>query len=348
MLEFILAQKDGGESFKRNFIIYLVNCFFSGPKSLYYSKSILIYLKDVSQIASLDWLDKLITSVRHYKKSTATKGKANSDLCASSFSPIVPLDKPDGEARIRVDTLVFDANIIVEKQEHHEDVVLDQPKSVTKKDHSMPSNSLGLGLNDGIEDDDNGAPLKFPLGNTSQVSRELSVKKPAEKKPKEGDKKGEVRKQSIKIKKSTLQQQTTGSKVPSPHNAKEPAEWSKQALSLEPERKQPLAKKVDSSLAARHEAGKQTKPPMHGEGVSLCLMVVAIKRPLGLLWSLGEQLEMNVINIWSIILNDREKKRDLATPSRFFMSCDQSVSASHSTYCSIIIALEIITKSLRY
>ena len=30
MPEFILSQKDGGESFKRNFIIYLVNCFFSG------------------------------------------------------------------------------------------------------------------------------------------------------------------------------------------------------------------------------------------------------------------------------------------------------------------------------
>ena len=41
------------------------------------------------------------------------------------------------------------------------------------------------------------------------MNRELSVKKPPEKKPKEGDKpaskKGEVRKRSIKIKKSTLQ-----------------------------------------------------------------------------------------------------------------------------------------------
>ncbi|KAJ8421369.1 hypothetical protein Cgig2_025252 [Carnegiea gigantea] len=31
--EFILVKKDSGESFMRNFIIYLVNCFFSGPKS---------------------------------------------------------------------------------------------------------------------------------------------------------------------------------------------------------------------------------------------------------------------------------------------------------------------------
>ncbi|KAJ8445639.1 hypothetical protein Cgig2_018580 [Carnegiea gigantea] len=118
MPEFILAQKDGGESSKRNFIIYLVNCFFSGPKNCYRSKSILKYLKD----------------------------KANNDLYAPSFSPTVPLDKPDGEVEIPINKLVFDSSIIVEKEEHREDVVLDQPKSITKKDHSMPSYSLGLGL----------------------------------------------------------------------------------------------------------------------------------------------------------------------------------------------------------
>jgi len=63
------------------------------------------------------------------------------------------------------------------------------------------------------------------------VNCELSVKKPAEEKPKEDDKlaskKGEVRKQSIKIKKSTLQWHTTSLKVPSLHNAKEPAGQSK-------------------------------------------------------------------------------------------------------------------------
>ncbi|KAJ8426846.1 hypothetical protein Cgig2_010868 [Carnegiea gigantea] len=46
----ILAKKDGGESFKRNFIIYLANCFFSRPKNCYYSKSILKYVKDVNQM----------------------------------------------------------------------------------------------------------------------------------------------------------------------------------------------------------------------------------------------------------------------------------------------------------
>ncbi|KAJ8426826.1 LOW QUALITY PROTEIN: hypothetical protein Cgig2_022607 [Carnegiea gigantea] len=98
------GPKDGGESFKRNFIIYLVNCFFSKPKNCYSSKSISKYLKDVSQITSLDWcqfvVDKLITSIRHYKESTAAKGKVNNNLYAPSFSPTVPLDKLDGEAEI--------------------------------------------------------------------------------------------------------------------------------------------------------------------------------------------------------------------------------------------------------
>jgi len=66
------------------------------------------------------------------------------------------------------------------------------------------------------------------------VNPELSVKKPSDKKPKEDEeptsKKGEVRKQSIKIKKPTLQQQqTTSSKVP--HNAKEPAGQRKLSVS---------------------------------------------------------------------------------------------------------------------
>ncbi|KAJ8425626.1 hypothetical protein Cgig2_024281 [Carnegiea gigantea] len=55
MPEFSVAKKVRGKSFKRNFIIYLVNCFFSGPKNCYCSKSIVKYVKDVNQIASLDW-----------------------------------------------------------------------------------------------------------------------------------------------------------------------------------------------------------------------------------------------------------------------------------------------------
>jgi len=51
---------------------------FSGSKNRYYSKSLLIYIKNVNQIASLDWfqfvLDKLINSVRHYKETKDAKG----------------------------------------------------------------------------------------------------------------------------------------------------------------------------------------------------------------------------------------------------------------------------------
>ena len=101
------------------------------------------------------------------------------------------------------------------------------------------------------------------------MNRELSIKKPAENKSKEGDKpsskKGEVRKHTIKIKKSTLHQ-TSGSKVPSPHNAKEPAEQSKQALLLEAHGKQRHDEKTDISPPAKHEAAKQTKPTLHSEG----------------------------------------------------------------------------------
>ncbi|KAJ8427309.1 hypothetical protein Cgig2_032958 [Carnegiea gigantea] len=189
-----------------------------GPKNRYYSKSILKYLNDVSQIASLDWchfiVDKLITSVRLQGEYNCKKREAqgfntnvmkdavvdldsahmefqnlqllqnaNNNLCAPSFNPIVLLNKPDGEAEILGDILVSDASIIVKKKEHCED-----PKSVTKNDHSMPSHSLGLGLSEpdsqslvpqntsvpypsaaavnednGVKDDDDAAPLRFTL-----------------------------------------------------------------------------------------------------------------------------------------------------------------------------------------
>jgi len=72
--------------------------------------------------------------------------KANDDFCAPSFIPTVPLYKPDTESQIQTDTLVSDACVIVKKEEHYEDVVLDQPKSVTKEDCSMMPYSPGLGL----------------------------------------------------------------------------------------------------------------------------------------------------------------------------------------------------------
>ena len=42
----------------------------------------------------------------------------------------------------------------------------------------MPDrNTTGVNEDDGSEDDDEGAPLRFPLSNTSQLNRELSIKK---------------------------------------------------------------------------------------------------------------------------------------------------------------------------
>ena len=51
MQEFILAENDGGKSFKRTFIIYLVNYFFSKPKNRYCNaanpkaRSVIIFFK---------------------------------------------------------------------------------------------------------------------------------------------------------------------------------------------------------------------------------------------------------------------------------------------------------------
>ncbi|KAJ8425628.1 hypothetical protein Cgig2_024283 [Carnegiea gigantea] len=50
-----------------------------------------------------------------------------------------------------------------------------------------------------------------------------------------------------------------------PHNTKEPAQQSKQALSLVAKDKQPQSEKTDNSPPARHEVAKQTKPTVHGE-----------------------------------------------------------------------------------
>ncbi|KAJ8420076.1 hypothetical protein Cgig2_023140 [Carnegiea gigantea] len=188
MLKFILAKKDVGESFRRNFIIYLVNCLFSGPKNRYCNKSILKYVKDVSQITSLDWCQFVLGEADHQCQ---PKHKANNDNGAPSFSPALPLHKPDSEAQISETTLVTDADVIVEKEDQCEDVVLDQPNNVMKKDDSIPSYSLGWELSqpdskspvphttsvpdpdtatekdDSNENDDDSAPLGFQLRNTS-------------------------------------------------------------------------------------------------------------------------------------------------------------------------------------
>ncbi|KAJ8421665.1 hypothetical protein Cgig2_007970 [Carnegiea gigantea] len=293
ILEFILVKKDRGKSFKRNFITFLVNCFFSKSKNYYCSKSVLKYVKDVNQIASLDYCLFVFSSVRHCKESKATKGvesfnpyavcfklpdvqkfsviafdvyyeevpavwlkeweidqnaselvrmsefilakkdggesfkrnfiiylwieelllqqvcpeiceeceldriprlmpvrtgqQPNRDNVGPSFSPTLALSGPNSEAQILVTTSMVNASISVDKEEHRENILMDQAKKEMKRDDSLPSFSVGLGLSqpnilkttfvldpnitgkkdDDNEDDDDGTLLRFPLRNTS-------------------------------------------------------------------------------------------------------------------------------------------------------------------------------------
>jgi len=157
------------------------------------------------------------------------KDKASNNSNAPSFSPTLSLHKTDSEDQISGTALITNASVTVEKEDHHEDLVLDKPKNNLKKDDSIPSCSLGRGLSqsayqspvpqttsvpnptiigvnedDCSEDDDDGALLRFLLRNTSQVNRELikgnQVRTSLKKVMSLLLKKGEVRKHTIKIK----------------------------------------------------------------------------------------------------------------------------------------------------
>ncbi|KAJ8425623.1 hypothetical protein Cgig2_018408 [Carnegiea gigantea] len=72
------------------------------PRSHYCSRTILKFVKDVTQIASLDWcqfvLDKLITSVRHYKESTAVNRELSMKKPAENKSKEVKQKKQSPRA----------------------------------------------------------------------------------------------------------------------------------------------------------------------------------------------------------------------------------------------------------
>ena len=110
----------------------------------------------------------------------------------NSGAPLtLSLHKPGSEDQIPGIALLVDTSVTVEKQDH-QNVVLDQQNNIMKKDDNIPSYSLQLGLSqldcqspvpqtpsvpnlstarvigdDGSEDGDDGAPLRFPLRNTS-------------------------------------------------------------------------------------------------------------------------------------------------------------------------------------
>ena len=151
------------------------------------------------------------------------------------------------------------------------------------KDDSIPSFSLELGLSqldsqslvphstsvpdpkttgkkhDANEEDDDGAPLIFPMRNTSQANGDLSIKNYTENKSKAGDKpsskKGDVRNPTIRIKKPTMQQ-TSSSKALSPHIAKDQPQKDKQVLSLKAQGKQPQSENVKSTPPAKDKSTK--------------------------------------------------------------------------------------------
>ncbi|KAJ8425541.1 hypothetical protein Cgig2_007451 [Carnegiea gigantea] len=179
-------------------------------------KVFLKYMKDFV-------LDKLISNVRYYKESKVEKG-AYFDGLLFFLMPTLALVEPNIEAQILVTMSMETASIGVDKEEHYEDVLLDQVKKELKKDdilhnqNPVPKTKYVVYLSttrkkdddndddDDDDDDDDGAPLRFPLRNSSQANHDQSIKKSPKNKSKVRDKlaykKGEVRNPTIKIKKT--------------------------------------------------------------------------------------------------------------------------------------------------
>ncbi|KAJ8424730.1 hypothetical protein Cgig2_011962 [Carnegiea gigantea] len=147
--------------------------------------SLLKYVKDMSQITSQDWcqfiLEKLISNVRHYKERKAAKvvhfdgplffviasspiqqvmDQAKQELkkasSISSFTLVLGVSQPDTQSPVPTSRSVPDQNIVRET--------------------------------DNDKDDDDDAPLRFPLRQTSSVNCDLSIKEPPENKSKAGEK----------------------------------------------------------------------------------------------------------------------------------------------------------------
>ena len=55
MPQYILSQTDAGESFKRNFVLYMVSCFFNGSKNVHCAPYFVKNVANVEDIATIDW-----------------------------------------------------------------------------------------------------------------------------------------------------------------------------------------------------------------------------------------------------------------------------------------------------
>ncbi|KAJ8420015.1 hypothetical protein Cgig2_020041 [Carnegiea gigantea] len=287
-------------------------------KNRYYSKSILEYVKDALQ-------GEYSCKKRAFRR------------------PTVSLHKPDCEAQIPRDTLVADANVIVEKEDHREDVPDSQ--SPVPQTNSVPdSSTAGVNEDDGGEDDDDGALSRSPLRNTLQVNRELSVKKLAENKPKESDEPSSKKDEKKGSPRACNEQQAPDSSKPKLTKEVLPEKDHEKCVGAA--RTPKKLEEVGPSGALRKRQPENLPLAYYSPYVilltklnselsqdELVISEYEATRVSMAILKVREEVEMNVINIWSSILNDRERKRDLTTPNRLFMSGDQSVSASQSTSC---------------
>ena len=68
MLQYILNQTDVGESFEKNFVLYVVSCFFNGLKNIYCASYFVQNIANVEDIAIINWcqytIDRLCKSVK--------------------------------------------------------------------------------------------------------------------------------------------------------------------------------------------------------------------------------------------------------------------------------------------
>ena len=55
MPQYILSQTDAEESFKRNFVLYMVSCFFNDSKNVHCTTYFAKNVASVEDIATIDW-----------------------------------------------------------------------------------------------------------------------------------------------------------------------------------------------------------------------------------------------------------------------------------------------------
>ncbi|KAJ8419971.1 hypothetical protein Cgig2_015294 [Carnegiea gigantea] len=306
-------------------------------KNHYCSKSTLKYVKDVSQIASLDYESEDHRKIRDEAMEMVNICKEK--LSFSSINTISILKQYDAMLESKQQELSRHL-----KEISHRNDKPDSQRLVPQNIFVPDLSTTAINEDDVIEDDDDGAPFRILLRSTSQVICELSVKKSTEKKPKEGyepaSKKGEPVEQNKGSRRASSEQVTTDSRKPKLTKEVLPEKYDEKRLGdirtpkkleevgpsdafkkRQPENL-PLAHylsyviwltKLDSELSydeltiskyvfSKVQDVDDSEPLFDGCGDKEATRASMVTlRP-------GEQLEMNVINIWSTILNDQRAK----------------------------------------